>query len=87
MPYIDPKRRLKYEKELRSIIDENGLCENGDITYCIYFLLVNYLREHRKQDYKTRSAIWALAMDAAAEFRRHHIDPYEDKKREQNGDI
>jgi len=80
MPYIS--------KELRQYID-NGTLEPrvpGTLSYAITRLLLNYW-EKSSQDYGVLAEISGVMTETLAEFRRRVIQPYEDKKCWDNGDI
>lgn len=96
MPYIKPESRrivtsdYYSEKEggptselHMSIADT---CTKGDLNYCISRLLYSYVGI-KKPNYQNISDAISAATDAAEEFRRRVMNPYEDKKIKENGDI
>lgn len=85
MPYISQEKRGKFNTYLRSIA--NQLTEKGELTYCIYYLMLAWLSSQEKQDYKTRSNTRATAQDAVDEFYRQKMAKYEDEAIKRNGDI
>lgn len=79
MPYTPPHHR---ELVLRSGMMKKG----GDLA----FLLAHDMEEYRKQhgdSWQTFSDIIAAAEGALDEFKLQVVQPYEAKKREQNGRI
>lgn len=91
MPYIKQEDREKYDKHLVAI-RENFSGESNDIghlTYCIYSLMMAWLGcsklWYNSRRYHVLSAIIAAATDAAAEFRRCELTPYEETKIKENG--
>jgi hypothetical protein len=72
--------------------------EAGHVTYILYAIA---MRHHHAQpahdkcrcavsdsaNYRMRSRVKACLQDALDEYRRCHMDTYEQGKREQNGDI
>lgn len=85
MPYIKEKDREKYDKHLLAIRDLFDLdTDVGHLTYCIYYLMKAFLYNKTK-NYRNMSAIIAAATDAAAEFRRKELSPYEEEKIKENG--
>jgi hypothetical protein len=88
MPYIPQAMRRDADQALDSIYDGRTLSQ-GDLTYLIYKAMKRYVYCHPacRPDYVSLSNAIAAATDAAAEFRRMELDPYEDRKRELNGPI
>lgn len=58
----------------------------GELNYAITVLLIQYINEHGHV-YSVMSDAVAAATDAAAECRRRVLDPYEDNKMIENGDV
>lgn len=56
------------------------------MTYCFYKLGIEYLLK-KKNNYQNISDVIAAMNDCGAEFRRRILDPYEDEKIKENGDI
>jgi len=84
MPYIKRDRRKCLEVYLE-VLTQN--VENkGELTYCVYKLGVEYLKNH-SLNYQNISDICASMRDAEYEIRRRILNPYEDKKIKENGDI
>lgn len=82
MPYIKPE-----DREIWDLFEIDPLhMTKGDLNYCISKLMLGFVRCNGKS-YQTLSDAIAAANDAAAEFRRRMMDPYEDKKIKENGDI
>jgi hypothetical protein len=79
MPYIKQSRRDE--------IAEGGNPEDkGELNYIISSILLYYVQYHGKS-YQTISDAIGAAQDAAEEFRRRVLNPYEDEKIKENGDI
>jgi len=90
MPYISPDDRRQYESALNLII--NRLSQRdfkpGDITYVLYSILVRVARElEHEQGYAGMSRVRASVQDAADEFYRVEMAPYEDQKIRENGAV
>ena len=86
MPYIDKKSREKYDKDLarlRKLINEQS--SKGDLTYILYSLALEYFKG-RESYTKISESIGSLS-DAGEEIRRRKLNPYEDKKIKENGDV
>ena len=58
----------------------------GELNYVITQLMIEYVLDKGKS-YQAISDAVAAANDAAAEFRRRVLDPYEDTCIERNGDV
>jgi hypothetical protein len=81
MPYIKQKDRDR----LRT--DENYFPKNkGELNFVITTLMYHYLKQN-KTSYQNISDCIAACNDAGEEFRRRVMNPYEDKKIKENGDI
>lgn len=78
MPYITQKAKdeIKHGREPRTV---------GELNYCITKLLINFCHtECRYNDFN--EVIGALEL-AKAEFIRRMVNPYEDEKIVENGDV
>ena len=88
MPYIEDHERECFKDNLAEIV--KNITSVGQLTYCIYYLMVNCLKQSdvfNKSHYKERSSVRACALDAAQEFWDKYIRSYEDKKEEENGSV
>jgi len=85
MPYIPKSRRAKFNTYLNSIV--NQLEKQGELTYCIYFLMVMWARNKPNQGYHDYSPSNAAASDAHDEFYRREMVKREDDAIKRNGDI
>jgi len=95
MPYIKQEDKDKYEPELkglrRKLLDGGqrvGIhppIPKGDLTYLAYSLGLSYFKN--RESYTTISTAISSLYDAAEELRRRHLNPYEDEKIEENGDV
>jgi len=88
MPYIKPEQRKRFHNWVKKVPefnrDERG---KGELEYVVTVLMHTYLKDRGDICYaKLHDAVYAV-MHAAEEFRRVNMDPYEDKKREENGNI
>jgi len=88
LPYINPEDRRHYEEGLNFITNllSQRQFAQGDLTYIIYRLLI-HAEAYRGTRYSSLSVVRASALDAALEFYRRRIAPYEDEKIRLNGDI
>ena len=80
MPYIPEDRRMNI------ILGEDVTNNPGELCFAIYEHMVSYGRRH-DATFETLNAIIGAAENAKLEFYRRHVAPYEDIKREQNGDV
>lgn len=87
MPYTKKEDREKYEPFLKGLRDKMKKVENskGDLTYLVYCLGLEYFKG--KESYTKISSAISSLNDAAEEIRRRHLNPYEDKKIQENGDV
>jgi hypothetical protein len=96
MPYILPGRRNIIDKQVGTLLQriENELEEGmapheitgGDMNYLVS-LLVHRWQSERLKSYKNLSEAHAVLSDAAAEFYRTVVAPYEDQKALENGKV
>lgn len=85
MPYIDPPRRRDFDRALDKL--NWPYVAPGDLTYLIYRALLLFVQKGGEANYERLSRAIACATDAAAEMRRQHLDPLEDRKRFERGDV
>ncbi|MCH7568085.1 MAG: hypothetical protein IIA87_01570 [Nanoarchaeota archaeon] len=87
MPYIQKEERGKWDetlskiKELIKDIPEDKL--EGELNY----LISKLLKETYKPSYHNYNKAVGLLECIKQEFYRMQVSPYEDKKKEENGDI
>jgi hypothetical protein len=84
MPYTLEAERLQ-EEELRKIA--RSLMHQGQLTWAISVLMDEYVLSGGVVGYAQLSRARAAAQDAADEWYRVVMAPYEDAKRAQNGDV
>jgi hypothetical protein len=84
MPYIKQMSREYFEDHLINIV--RGVQNTGDLTYCIYKLMI-MLTEKWGKDFRNMSSILSETECAKLEFYRRIMAPYEDKKIDENGDV
>ena len=77
MPYIKEE-----DKERAEIFPATS----GELNFAITCLMIDYLSQ-KGLSYTNASETLAQANEAAAEFRRRVLVPYEDKKIAENGDV
>lgn len=77
MPYIEQKDREQAAKTPTTA---------GELNYAITFTLTEYLKTH-KLSYQTINDIVGALEAAKAEFQRRVVNPYENLKMAQNGDV
>ena len=82
MPYIHPVKRPLYDGYETQIVPEGG----GDLNYVIARLLCRYT-EFYGLSYGTIATVREAASGALDEYNRCVAHPYEQKKREENGDV
>ncbi len=57
----------------------------GDLAYVVYRLMLAYW--HHAPSYARWAELRGIVDDQADEFRRRVVGPYEDTKRQENGDV
>ena len=79
MPYIPPERRKEIK---RPVCDVHNA---GELNNVLTLMILDYLPdEPRYADYNEVMGVLACMMQ---EFYRRLVAPYEDKKREEHGDV
>lgn len=84
MPYIEDSHRITITTGLD--LANTNICTAGDLTYAITYLMHTRVKRLGKS-YANLSQIRACAQDAADEFYRVVMSPYEDNKRKENGPV
>lgn len=84
MPYITQESRQKFEIPLQHAA--RNIFEKGELTYCIYKLGVEVLKD-LDVSYSNLSMIRSAMMDAADEWMFEKMRPYEKQKKKENGDV
>ncbi len=77
MPYIEKKYRADAQQTLLTV---------GELNYAITSVIKSYL-DITPMSYSTINDILGALEGAKVEFYRRVAVPYEDKKKEQNGDV
>lgn len=92
MPYINQQARDRLDPALQHLF--NKMWEDkGEFVYVVFKIAKRWLdlrmsqRKGEPLHYITRSNAVSILADAHHEFRRRYLDEYEDKKREEHGDI
>ena len=81
MPYIDPSTRPFLDKVVR-YMDAHNITANGDLSYVLYAFCKRYCK-----GYQGTKNFMAELRECEKEIRRTILTPYEDEKREENGDV
>ena len=84
MPYITQDARKKFDAPLEHA--GRQVYEKGELTYCIYKLGVEVLKD-LDVNYTNLSMIKSAMNDAADEWLLSKMMKYERDKRKQNGDV
>lgn len=86
MPYISKNTRRYLDPLLEPLYRAVDSCEIGDLNYMVTKLAIRYVQSRGIRYASLNEAVGALD-SAKAEFQRRMVSPYEDQKREQNGDV
>lgn len=84
MPYIPQHERGLYEDTLDKLSALLADRPKGELTFVLYTLARRFVQEER---YTALSEARSALQDAADEFYRRLLAPYEDKQIEKNGDV
>lgn len=85
MPYIPQDERDRYEDALYDLESLLIGKTKGHLTFVLYTIVRRFVRS--EPSYTTLSEARSALQDAADEFYRRLIAPYEDKQIEKNGDV
>ncbi len=85
MPYITPQRKEAFAG-FRQHLKDTRLDTAGELNYGLTLLMDLYLTQHG-ESYRIMNEIIGAAECAKAEFMRRRLNPYEDLKRVENGDV
>jgi len=78
MPYID--------KQKRDLVDRCGSLDAGELNYEITMVITEYMRK-KGLKYQVINDIIGALEGAKLEFYRRAVTPYEDMKKDLNGDV
>jgi len=85
MPYIPQESRKDYDLALQDL-DFDEKAKKGELTYVLYVIALRYI-ETKGTSYTTVSDAIGCLTDSAEEIRRRILNPYEDEKIKENGDV
>jgi len=87
MPYIKQEQRDNFHDTLIELAQTRDCCplSAGDYTYLFYAAGLIFIGENKS--YEHISSVIRCLTDAAYEIRRRKLNPHEDKKIIENGDI
>jgi hypothetical protein len=80
MPYINPKTRSVFEPDVEPITE-------GQLNYMIMRIIDRFMASHPKMTYAVINKVIGVLECAKLELYRRIAGPYEDKKKEENGDV
>lgn len=89
MPYIEQSKRTNVnmiflDKAITETITEETVA--GDLEYIFTLILIRYLRSKGLSHDHIEDVVGAFD-GAKAEFQRRVVGPYEDRKKNENGDV
>lgn len=85
MPYIDADSRAAVDAELAELLKDIPVYDAGELNYLITMIVKTWIGS-RPRYLAFNSAMGVLAC-VTQELYRRMVAPYEDTKREQNGDV
>ena len=86
MPYIKRSDKEPYDDHISALRDEMHACKKGELTYILYAIALGYIKNEGRSYTNISTAISCL-IDSAEELRRRELNPYEDVKMLENGDV
>jgi len=85
MPYIKPEDRSLLDAALAKLLDQ-GICCPGDLNYVLTRIVAEYLASGNF-DYAALNEVIGVLECCKLELYRRVLIPYENKKRDENGDV
>jgi len=85
MPYIQPARREDFQDFIQKT-EGLRIDTAGELNFLITKLMLIYLVQHG-ENYRILNEIVGAASCAQMEFYRRQIIPFEDAKRQENGEV
>ena len=83
MPFIEEQKRPYYD----NILDQlNEIICKGDLEYCIYKLILHYMKTRKYNYHNLHEAVYGT-IHSAEEFKRNYLDKREDEAIAKNGKI
>lgn len=89
MPYIKPEEREELEPLVSKLLDTllNGeRLTPGTLNY-LYTKMAHFYVARKGRSYTVLNDVVGVFESAKAEFQRRVVNPYEDEKIEENGDV
>lgn len=83
MPYILGDSRHRINQSLKQL--DIDIYNEGDFAYTVYRLMLMF--SGNKTNFTTISSVVGVVECVIDEYKRRILHPYEDKKRQDNGDI
>lgn len=86
MPYIAFNKRQTFDSVLNELNKVRGSLDPGTMNYLISSIVAIYLKENG-MNYERLNAIQGVLSCCSQEIYRRIIAEYEDKKKDENGDV
>tara|TARA_B100002003_G_scaffold180850_1_gene168868 strand:+ start:101 stop:364 length:264 start_codon:yes stop_codon:yes gene_type:complete len=87
MPYIDKRKRIKYEKGLTEILSELNKVPKENVDGELNYVISMILRGLYKPSYYNYNKAIGVLESVKLEYYRREVASYENKKLKENGDI
>ena len=87
MPYIDRRNRKDLDEAIEKLGDLIEVHNEGGVNYCITKLLHIWMGEKELRRYGDYNAAIGILEAAKLELYRDLVGPYEEKAKEQHGEI
>ena len=85
MPYIDESTRAYMQKPTLELAQ--AICTKADLCYAVAVLMRAYTEQFDKPNWSAMSDAVAAVECAKLDFYAMVVQPYEEKKRKENGDV
>lgn len=87
MPYIKPEARQRYDDAIAALVRVIRAAPPGELNYVITKLSTAWLDSIGAVGYTEIAALVGVLETLKLELVRRVLDPYEDRKRKEHGDV
>lgn len=85
MPYIKQEKRVKFLMNIRDIV--TNIESEGELNFVISKICKEYVNKKDIVKYEDYNKVMGVMACAMLEFYRKEVDPYEEEKIKENGEI
>lgn len=87
MPYIVKEMRTMIDQRATNVLSLVGQLYPGELSYLLTQVVLHWINVDPRPDYARLASVSGVLTETLAELRRRVIVPYEEARRQQNGDV